>query len=127
MNNAKRYFEKAHIIFDLLKDGDEVPIEKIKQELNVSNTVVSAALNEFNLFENTIQYMRDNKVKFVEKKKSLTDCKTYNVYSTLLKQILSDPEHYLFENEVEIAKELGVERNILQKLKTLIKMESKKS
>lgn len=59
MNETKRYFEKAHIIFDLLKDGNEVSIDTIRNELNVSNRRVQAALDEFNLFEKTINYLLD--------------------------------------------------------------------
>ena len=63
MNNSYRFFEKALIIFNMLKDGNEVPIDTIKQELNVSDNVVSAALEEFNLFVPTIKYVSGDKVK----------------------------------------------------------------
>ena len=122
MDERNRFFEKAIIIFNLLKDGDEVSIEKIKQELNVSDTVVSAALNEFNLFERTIQFVGNNKVKFIEKKKDLMECPTFNLYYTLIDKFRYQPDHYMFGNEVEVAKELGVDRRIVQKIKAIIRM-----
>ena len=109
MNNTYRFFEKAMIIFNLLKDGNEVPIDTIKQELNVSDNVVSAALKEFNLFVPTIKYVSGEKVKFTEKKEKLTDCATYNCYNMLLVRFTEDPEHYMSGNEIEIAKEFGVD------------------
>ena len=62
---------------------------------------------------------------FSEKKKSLTDCKTYKVYSSIIELIIKEPERYISGNELEVSKELGIDRSILQKLKTLIKMNSK--
>lgn len=123
MNNSYRFFEKALIIFNILKDGTEVPIDTIKRELNVSDNVVSAALEEFNLFVPTIKYVSGDKVKFIGKKEKLTDCATYNCYKLLLVRFTTDPEHYMSGNEVEIAKEFGVDRKIVQKIKTLIKMD----
>ncbi len=125
MNAAKRYFEKAHIIFELLKNGDAVSITKVKEVLNVSDRVVEATIAEFNRFEPTIIFTENDKIKLLGQKKSLTDCLTYKVYIALIEQFLTNPEHYLLGNEIEIAKELGIERNILTKLKTLIKMNSK--
>lgn len=122
MDKRNRFFEKAIIIFNLLKDGDEVSIEKIKQELNVSDTVVSAALNEFNLFERTIQFVGNNKVKFIAKKKDLMECPTFNLYCTLIDKFRYQPDHYMFGNEIEVAKELGVDRRIVQKIKAIIRM-----
>lgn len=125
MNAAKRYFEKAHIIFELLKNGDEVPVAKVKEALKVSDRVIEATITEFNRFEPTIMFTENDAIKFLGQKKSLTDCLTYKVYTALIEQFLSNPEHYLLGNEIEIAQELGIERSILQKLKTLIKMNSK--
>lgn len=124
MNETKRYFEKAHIIFKLLKDGNVVSIDTIKTELNVSRRTAIAAINEFNIFESTIIFLENEYVMFSDKKDSLTDCKTYKVYSELIKSFTSDPEHYLSGNEIEISKELGIDRTILQKIKTLVKMNS---
>ena len=124
MNETKRYFEKAHIIFKLLKDGNVASIDTIKTELNVSRRTAIAAINEFNTFENTIIFLENEYVMFSEKKESLTDCKTYKVYSELIKRFTSDPEHYFSGNEIEISKELGIDRTILQKIKTLVKMNS---
>lgn len=122
MNETNRFFEKANIIFNLLKDGDEVPIDKIKQELNVSSNIVTAALKEFNLFERTIQHVGHDKVKFIERKTALTDCPTYNLYYSLLEKFRLNPEHYMYGNEVEVAKELGLDRKVIQKIKAIIRM-----
>ena len=124
MNETKRYFEKAHIIFKLLKDGNVASIDTIKTELNVSRRTAIAAINEFNIFESTIIFLENEYVMFSEKKDSLTDCKTYKVYSELIKRFTADPEHYFSGNEIEISKELGIDRTILQKIKTLVKMNS---
>lgn len=122
MNETKRYFEKAHIIFDLLKDGNEVSVDTIRNELNVSNRRVQAALDEFNLFEKTIVFLDNEKVKFCEAKNTLTDCMTYNRFSHIIELFIQDPERYITGNEIEVAKELDVDRSIIQKLKALVKM-----
>ncbi|MBR5405654.1 MAG: hypothetical protein IK107_05095 [Oscillospiraceae bacterium] len=122
MDESARFFEKANIIFNLLKDGNAVSINTIKAALSVSVVTVTKALNEFNQFDNTILFLGNGYVKFSEKKKSLIECRTYKIYYWLITLMLENPEHYLYGNEIEISTELGIDRKILQKIKALVKL-----
>lgn len=125
MEPVERYFEKAQIIFEYLKAGNAVPIDTIKSELNVSRTIAINALNEFNMFEKTVVFCENDCVRFLDKKESLSDCTTYKVFEALIQKMLSDPEYYLFSNEINVAQELGIDRKVLQKMKTLVKLSIK--
>ena len=125
MDEIARFFEKANIIFNLLKDGNAVSIETIKNEIAASRATVIKALKEFNQFDNTILFLKNESVKFSGKKESLIECKTYAVYFMLIDLMLKNPDHYLFGDEIEVSKELGIDRAILQKMKTIIKLKSK--
>ena len=125
MDEIARYFEKAYIIFSLLKEGNSVSIDTIISEMQSSKTTVLKAINEYNLFDNTILFLENGCVRFSEKKDTFIDCKTYRVYSLLIDMFFEEPEHYLWGNEAEISQELGIDRAILQKVKTIVKMKIK--
>ena len=67
--------------------------------------------------------MRTERIR--RKKESLSDCTTYKVFEALIQKMLSDPEYYLFSNEINVAQELGIDRKVLQKMKTLVKLSIK--
>ena len=125
MDEVSRFFEKASIIFDLLKDGNEVTLDTLKEKLGVSEVTVKKSLMEFNTFEDIVVFPGKGRVMFSEKKDSLLDCKTYGIYYMLIKKMCKDPEHYFSGNEIAISNELGIDRTILQKLKTLVRLKAK--
>lgn len=123
MNSGERYFEKRKALIKLLNDRkDETGISKItrkeiEKELGIGTTSINNTIKEINEDEIIIKpYQEFYKIKV----KDLFEIKKYKEMIEIMEFLIKNPNK-IFENENEVAKELNIKKNRLQKIKTIIK------
>lgn len=124
METGRRYFEKIIKLIEILNETkDENGISRItknelKNELKIGNTNINNLIREINKEEIVITRFKEwYKIKV----KNIYEIKRFEKMIRIIEELIKNPNE-LFENEIKISQKYEIERNELQRIKTIIKL-----
>lgn len=123
-SEGKRYFEKIIQLIEFLNENkDENNISRITP----NDLEIKLKINRTNLNKVILEINKDEQIITRHKgfyKINVTDIEEIDRFKKMIgiiEEILKNPKD-LYENEIKIAKKYGIERNELQRIKTIIRM-----